>query len=182
MPKYVHMERGSVDRLCKAIIGQAIKDYTTEPEAYWGADANAFFKSDWFEIVSNGMDGEAIVSRLNQKIKEFQELCGKNRPKVWKDAKEAAKCEFCCPFCGGKVKIQWNGKGMFNRKYTFQCESCGIRQTFYYQGSDVSGEENMRYCRDCEYYRPSMKMKPCSKHRVATASKLTCEDWKAKER
>ena len=122
--KYVHMEVSSVERLSNAIIAQAIKDYTTEPDENVGC--RIFFQSDWFEALSNGMDGNAILARLDKKMKEFQRLCEETEPTVWKDKEKADECIFSCPFCGSKVKVIWSGRSTW--RYTRQCEGCGVHR------------------------------------------------------
>lgn len=185
MRKLVHMDDESVEHLCNAIIGQAIKDYTTEPDSRNGCDARLFFTSDWFFQLSGGAEGDAILAKLNTKLKEFQELCQKNRPRTWRDTKEANQCIFSCPFCGGKVKIVWGRdslKGFNARTYVHQCEVCGVRQTYEFNGNRALDLNRDHQCKDCVYFKPSRgRHFSCKNHNSYTAPTSCCSDWQSKE-
>ena len=185
MRRLVHMDDESVEHVCNAIIGQAIKDYTTDPNTKAGGDARLFFLSEWFYQLSDGVEGEAILARLDRKLKEFQALCHKNRPGIWRDTKEANKCIFSCPFCGGKVKIVWGRdslKGFNARTYVHQCEICGVRQTMEFNGDKGTDSNKDHQCKDCVWFKPSRgRHFSCNKHQSYTAPSSCCQEWQAKE-
>ena len=189
MQKYVHIYDEALKPLCNAIMAQAIKDYTTDPDSKEGREAKSFILSEWFFQLSDGMDGQAILNKLDRKMKEFQELCGKHVPKIWKDTKEAAACQFSCPFCNNKVKIQWNGgHSNYNGNkrggiltYTHQCEGCGVRQTYAFKGIVPEIIEKNKTCRNCAYYKPTLtRSATCLKHKTNTTRSSCCGEWKEK--
>lgn len=180
MRKYVHIYDESLRPLCNAIIAQAIKDYTNEPDSHVGADAKTFMKSDWFFQLSDGLDGDAVLARLDRKMKEFQELCKQHVPKVWKDSKEAHECQFSCPFCNGKVKIVWNDRknAKMCKSYCHQCEGCGVRQTFVFNGIFTKPEERKHTCKDCQWYKPGRtRQATCVRHSTNTTPTAFCENY-----
>lgn len=185
MLKLVHINDEAMIPLCNAIIAQAVKDYTTDPESYNGLDAKRFFESEWFYQISDGMDGEAITARLDRKMLDFQELCENHKPQFWKDTEEAYKCQFRCPFCGGLVKIQWNGghSNYTGRKtggimtYTHQCDSCGVRQTYPFIGV-VPDARGGKTCNTCQWYNPKQnRQSRCTRRDIHTTSTSYCNYW-----
>ena len=185
MRRLVHMDTDSVEHVCNAIIGQAIKDYTSDPNSAAGGNARIFFRSGWFVQISNGLDGEAVLEKIDRKLMEFQNLCRKNKPKVWRDTKEANKCIFSCPFCGGKVKIVWGRdslKGFNAKSYTHQCEVCGVRQSVEYNGTATVDIAKGCKCENCDFFKPSRgRHFSCLKHNSYTAPTSRCQDWQGKE-
>lgn len=189
MQKYVHIDEDAIKPLCNAIMAQAIKDYTVDPESRDGREAKQFMQSEWFEMVSYGMDGNAIIAKLDKKMKAYQELCGEHVPKIWKDTEEAIKCIFRCPFCGNKVNIQWNGdhcnyngnKVGTRRTYTHQCEGCGIRQTYEFKGFVPDVIPKNKICRNCRYLKTvTGRSSLCLLHKSTTTRKSTCKEWTEK--
>ena len=179
------MDTESVEHLCNAIIGQAIKDYTADPNSAHGGNARVFFLSDWFIQASNGLDGEAVLGKIDRKLRDFQELCRKNKPKVWRDTKEVNQCIFTCPFCGGRVKIVWGKdslKGFNARSYTHQCEVCGVRQTYEYTSNAVVNIGKECKCENCAFFKPSRSRHfSCNWHKSYTAPTSRCQNWQGKE-
>lgn len=179
------MDNDSVEHVCNAIIGQAIKDYTIDPNSAAGGDAKVFFKSGWFEFLSGGLDGESILDNLDMKLKRFQELCRQNRPKVWRDTKEANQCIFSCPFCKGRVKIVWGRdsmKGFNSKSYVHQCEVCGVRQVFEFNGDAAVNLDKECQCQNCIWFKPSRARHfSCEKHSSYTSPTSRCQDWYPKE-
>ena len=185
MRKLVHMDIDSIEHVCSAIIGQAVKDYTVDPRSRAGCDARAFFQSEWFYMISNGIDGAGIIEKIDMKLKKFQELCRQNKPEVWRDTGEANKCIFGCPFCGGKVKIIWGRdslKGFTVKTYVHQCEICGIRQSMEFNGDSLMDYSSEKQCADCIWFKPSKgRHFSCDKHNSYTAPTSFCKEWYAKE-
>lgn len=179
------MDEESVEHLCNAIIGQAIKDYTSDPKSKAGCEAKEFFQSDWFVHVSDGADGESILNKIDRKMEEFQELCRQHKPKVWRNTEEANECIFRCPFCNGKVKIIWGRdsmKGYYIRTYVHQCEVCGIRHTMEFDSRQEDGRDKDKVCSNCIWFKPSRsKHNTCQKHKSYTTKTSFCKDWFAKE-
>ena len=178
--RQVHMDDSAVEPLCNAIIAQAVKDYTSNDSYKDRNDSLVFFKSNWFEFLSNGMDGEEIVNKLDKKMKLFQERCEEHKPEHWKDAKEAAQCEFSCPFCKGTVRIQWN-RGTAGHTYFHQCDFCGVKYSYVFN-KKVPPEDKSRQCLHCKHYQKTKSRgTECLLNDIHTTSTSHCEDFEKKE-
>ena len=133
--KFVHMDNDSVKKLAAAIVMQSVTDYMTaliHDDQIEVSSCKTFFNkdSDWFDWLSNGMNGQMIMTEVEKKAKEFVKECLQHAPK-YGDEKAAEKASFKCPCCGRKVMIHFGGnplgKGrIFTRFYSYLCSSCGM--------------------------------------------------------
>ena len=163
--KLKRIDDRSAEALANAIIAQAVKDYCNARMDYqdptyrtgkFNEDYGTFFRSSWFEELSQGLDGESIIRKLDKKSDEFIKTSDSLQPVFWQSQEEAESCSFTCPFCGGKVMVtyqQWvrvrnkgrpgrnNGFSIVERFVRHGCDYCGTRRKVFWQHRNVWREE-----------------------------------------
>ena len=132
-------EDGAI-RLSRAIIGQAVKDYTTALAKHDKSQIiiiEKFLRSGFFDLLSDGMDGDSIIIRCRRLMAEFEKQCQQHEPAEWKNEDEAAKCAFRCPFCGGKVSAHYWTRRNQRKVLLRSCIDCGVKIFYDFETKEL---------------------------------------------
>lgn len=193
----VHIDDKSAKDLSAAIVTQAVTDYMDaliRDDDTLIRDCELFFrgKDGWFSWLSDGMNGDIVVERVNRKAKEFVKACLQCLPK-YGDEEAAEKAAFRCPCCGGTVKIHFGGNPigrgrMFTEYYNYNCDTCTAMMRIKYNKNDHGRRLKTRTrdvltnadCAHCNYYQPVGSV--CTLKEEHTNLVDVCKEWENRMR
>ena len=186
---YKYFTNEVAGHMAGAIIKQAVTDYMEaliQNDVVMISDCEKFFRgsNDWFGWLSNGLDGEQIISILRKKIATFLKACEDHQPERYGDEEAAKKASFTCPCCNNReapVLITFpKRKTRQPNVLTFTCPTCHISIWWQWNVGLVLKKQN---CDNCLFCMLDGTQQFCSLNgNVITKIRDNCRDWEGRVR
>lgn len=179
-----YFDKKAAKELSGAIIKNAVNDYMDailQDDKVLIADCEKFFRSEdgWFDWLSEGLDGEALMHIVRTKINKFLKACECHQPEKYGDKKAAKEASFTCPCCESTpVTIVYDRRNAaFRQCLQYTCSTCHISLRLIWHGSVLPRDFNCNNCGNSVYSEDNYTLF-CKKYgKLIRRLSFDCGDW-----